>query len=114
MTDSATALNELQARPLAEQAVRSLAEQTAEIASERAGHAAAKAAVESVFLHLGIDILDKEQVSDLRESLQYLKRLNRGAKEVKSVAIKTCVGAVVTGIITLLVLGLKDWIFKVG
>lgn len=96
----------LQARPLAEAAVRALAEQTAEAAAERA----AIKAVELSFLLIGVDVHDKEQLARLRDDLAFLHRTNRGAREIKSAAIKTCVGAVLTGLSALLIFGFKDWI----
>jgi hypothetical protein len=65
-----------------------------------------------IFLHFGVDVTDKTALRTLRDDLAFLARVNRGAREIKSAAIKTCVGAVVTGGIALLVLGFKDWVFS--
>lgn len=102
---------ELQARPLAEQAVRSLAEQTAEIAAERAAEKVAGKVIEGIFLHFGVDVTDREQVKGLKEDLSFLHRLNRGNMEIKRAAVKTCVGAVVLSTLTMLGWGFKEWLF---
>ena len=65
-----------------------------------------------VLLHLGIDVADKEAMKEFRGNVEFLKRMDRGAREVKSAAIKTCVGALITGLITLLWIGLRDWLSK--
>jgi len=65
-----------------------------------------------VLLHLGIDVADKEAMKELRSNLEFLKRMDRGAREVKSAAIKTCVGALITGLLSLLWIGFHDHIFK--
>lgn len=93
------------ARTLADQAIRALAEQTAEAAAEKA----AIKAIQVAFLMLGVDINDKDALARLRDDLQFLQRTNRGAREIKNAAIKTCVGAVLTGLGALLILGFKDW-----
>lgn len=103
---------QLQARPLAEQAVRALSEQSAQFAAERTASEMAERVVAGIFLHVGYDVNDKEAMKELRDNLQFLSRMNRGARDIKSAAIKTCVGAVVTGFITLVVLGFKDWFFQ--
>lgn len=103
---------ELKARPLAEQAVRSLAEQTAELAAERAADKVAKRVLEGIFLHFGVDITDKAQVKALKDNLEFLHRVNRGSMEIKRAAIKTCVGAVVMGLLAILGLGVKDYIIN--
>lgn len=107
-----TADEDLKARPLAEQAVRALAEQAAEIAAERTANHMAEKVVESFFLHIGIDVHDKDAMRELRENLAFLSRMNRGAQEVKKAAIKTCVGALTTGLLALLWLGFKDRFFN--
>ena len=65
-----------------------------------------------VLLHLGIDVDDKEGMKEFRSNLEFLKRMDRGAREVKSAAIKTCVGALITGLITLLLIGIRQWFSK--
>lgn len=104
--------DDLQARALAEQAVRSLAEQTAEMAADKAAEKVAAKVVESLFLHFGVDVKDQRAVAAFREQLAFLARMERGAREVKSAIIKTCVGALVLGFITLLLIGVKSWFFK--
>lgn len=105
-------------RALAEQAVLAIAERAAMLAAERAAEAAALRAadhtaemvVSRIFLHVGIDITDKVAMANFREQLQFLARMERGTREVRSMAVKTCVGAFVTGLITLLVIGFTNWI----
>jgi hypothetical protein len=80
----------------------------AEHAADKAADKAAEQAVKVAFLMLGVDITDAEQVKQLREDITFLQRTNRGAREIKSAAVKTCVGAVVTGLLALLVAGFKD------
>jgi hypothetical protein len=72
----------------------------------------AESAVENVLLRLGIDPGDPDGMASIRDDLQFLQRMNRGAKEVKRATIKTCVGAVVTGGIAMVLIGLKDWFVK--
>lgn len=71
---------------------------------------AAQRTIEGLFLHLGIDIKDPEALKQMKEDLAFLARMGRGAREVKSVAIKTCVGSLIAGLIALLGIGIKDWI----
>jgi len=103
---------DLQARPLAEQAVRALSEQSAERAAEKMANEMAEKVVAGIFLHLGVDVNDKEAIKALRDDLSFLARMNRGAREIKSAAIKTCVGAVFAGLFSILIIGFKDWIFQ--
>lgn len=105
---------------LAEQAVLAVAERAAVLAAERAaGEAAERAAtrtadmvIEKLFLHLGIDVNDKAGLNTLRENLQFLARMDRGAREIKSIIVKTCVGAVVMGMLAILAIGIRDWFLK--
>lgn len=68
--------------------------------------------VRELFLHIGFDVDDKDQMRGLREDLAFLQRMNRGAQEVKRAAIKTCVGALATGVLALLWLGFKEKIHE--
>jgi hypothetical protein len=105
----ATVSDSLEPRPLAEQAVRAVSEQSAEIAAEKAAERAAIKAVEFVFLYLGIDINDKEALRRMREQLEFVARVERGATEIKNATIKTCVGAFFAGLFALLLLGYRDY-----
>lgn len=69
-------------------------------------------AVDLAFLHLGVDINDPRSINAIREDFEFLKRTNRGAREIKNAAIKTCVGAVITGFIAMIVLGFKDTVLS--
>lgn len=99
---------DLSPRELADQAVRALAEQASEAAAEKA----AMKAVAYAFLLVGVNIQDKEQVARFRDDIGFLYRMNRGAREVKNAAIKTCVGALLTGTIAIFWLGFQDWFAK--
>lgn len=70
-------------------------------------------AIEGLFLRIGVDIKDPDQVRELKENLSLLTRVGYGARLVKATTIKTCVGAIVAGLIALLILGFKDWIADV-
>jgi hypothetical protein len=96
----------LQPRALADQAIRALSEQSAETASDKS----ATKAVALLMLHFGVDVDDPQQLRDFKENLQFLARAARGAGVVKNTAVKTCVGALVTGFLAILFLGLKDWL----
>lgn len=84
-------------------------ETLAERAAERAADRAAMRAVELTFLHLGVDVTNKAEMESFKERLDFLKRMDRGAREVKRAAIKTCVGALVTGLIALVLLGAQNY-----
>jgi hypothetical protein len=107
-------------KALAEQAVLAVAEKAAALAADKAAsEAARRAAVETadivvarIFLHVGIDVADKDALARLRDNLAFLSRVERGAREIKSAAVKTCVGAVITGLLSLLVLGFLEWVHK--
>jgi sugar phosphate isomerase/epimerase len=70
---------------------------------------AATRAVEMTFLHLGVDLADADERAAMKERFEFLKRMDRGAREVKRAAIKTCVGAFITGSVALFLLGLQNW-----
>lgn len=96
----------LRPRLLADQAIRAISEQSAETAADKAAYKA----VALMMLHFSVDISDPVQVRNFKENLQFLARSARGAREVKHVAVKTCVGALVTGFIAIMFLGFKDWL----
>lgn len=68
--------------------------------------------VEEVFLKMGIDPSNVNETSALKTDLQFLHNAHRGAREIKSVAIKTCVGAFFTFLIGLIGLGLHQYFRK--
>lgn len=74
---------------------------------KRVADEAARKAVSDALLHLGIDVDNPETNADLKDDLAFLSRLNRGSREVKNAAIKTCVGAFITATIALMVLGIR-------
>lgn len=74
--------------------------------------AIAERIVSDFFLKLGVDVEDKDAMHKLRDNLIFLGRMADGAREIKSVVIKTGVGAAVTGFITLVVIGLRDWLTR--
>ena len=76
---------------------------------ESVAEQAATRAVALAFLHLGVDVESKEELEAMRERFEFLKRMDRGAREVKRAAIKTCVGAVITGFIAMVLLGVQQW-----
>lgn len=78
--------------------------------SEEDRKALAREIAAEVFLHVGVDVRDADQLKTLRDDLAFLSRAARGAREVKSALIKTCVGAFATGVIAIFWLGLKDWV----
>lgn len=73
---------------------------------------AADRAVREVFLRLGIDVDDREALASAMDDFSFLKRMNRGAKEVKSTTIKTAVGAIIAAVFALLVLGFKETVLS--
>jgi hypothetical protein len=73
---------------------------------------AADKAVEGVFLRLGVDTKNPVALAAWQDNFSFLGRINTGAKLVKATTIRTGVGAVFAGCVTLIVLGFKDWIFK--
>lgn len=105
-TEEEALAQSLRPRLLADQAIRAIAEQSAETAADKS----AFKAVALLMLHFGVDIDDPYQVREFRENLAFLARSARGAREVKSVVVKTCVGAIVTAVIAILFLGFKDWL----
>lgn len=104
-----TIINELQARPLAEQAVRILAEQTAEIAAEKAANLAAEKAVQKVFEALGVDVTDKKSVAQLRRNLEDLGDWCDTQAYLKRKGIAAVLLALITGLISMAVLGVTTF-----
>ena len=84
---------------------------------EEAAERAALKALDVLMLHVGIDVNDTDEIKAFRERLECLKRMERGAREtkhmIKQAAIKTCLGALIMGLLTLLGMGIKDWIYHV-
>lgn len=80
--------------------------------NEAAERAALKT-MDVLFLHLGIDVNDPEELRALRERFEFLKRMHRGAVEVSSTArkavVRTCVGALASGLIALVVMRFKGY-----
>jgi hypothetical protein len=66
-------------------------------------------ALNTTFLHLGVDLANDKEREALKEQFEFLKRMNRGAQEVKRATIKTCVGALITGLIALVLIGVRQW-----
>jgi hypothetical protein len=83
-------------------------------AINEAAEKAALRTLEVMLLHVGVDIGDQDEMRGLRERFEFLKRMHRGANEVKSAAtkavVKTCVGALLTGLLALIVMGVRDWL----
>jgi hypothetical protein len=50
--------------------------------------------------------------NSMQQDMAHLRRLRVGSEYVKSTTVKTCLGAMITGMIFLLGLGLKDWVKK--
>ncbi len=74
--------------------------------------AIAQRAIEGFVLRLGVDKNDPHALQRLKDNLDFLDRLNSGAKLVKNTTIKTVVGAVVAGLIALVLIGFRDWIIE--
>lgn len=72
----------------------------------------ASRAVEGVFLRLGVDTKDPTALKELRSNLALTGSIAESVRVVRKTALTTAVGGVVTGLITLFVIGFKDWIFK--
>lgn len=72
---------------------------------------AADKALERVLLRLGIDPEDTQGLQNWRNDLFFLARMSRGAHQISSIIVKTCVGAAVLGIIWIVLQGFKDWVF---
>ena len=82
----------------------------AEAIATRAAHRALEAfehRIRENFLRLGIDTDDLDSLAYWQDNLQFLARANRGSKQVSSVIVKTCVGAVVSGLLWLIWVGFK-------
>lgn len=68
------------------------------------------AVIESVLERFGIDTKD---ANETQQDFAHLHRLRRGSELVKSTAIKTCVGTLITGTLFIGVLGLREWILSI-
>ena len=60
--------------------------------------------VNYMFEHMGLDPSDP---TELQQDMAHLRKLRKGSEMVKSVAVKTCLGALLTGLIYLLWDGLR-------
>lgn len=76
--------------------------------------AAADKALERILLRLGIDPDDSKGMQNVRNDLFFLARMSRGANQISGIIVKTCVGAMVLGVIWIVLQGFKDWIFIPG
>ncbi len=93
-----------------DQIARYAAAQVVESAAQEIARRAAEQAVDTVFLKLGLDTSDHESIKQWNDNLAFLSRMNRGARQVSKAATTTCAGAVVTGLIWLIITGLKEWL----
>jgi hypothetical protein len=58
-----------------------------------------------MFEHMGLDISDP---TELQRDFAHLRKLRVGSERIKDGAIKTCVGALITGLIYLILEGLRS------
>lgn len=102
----------LEARALAEQAVRALAEQTAEIAATKAAELTAAKVVEKIFLHLGIDVTDPDQIMEARRDLNALREWRETVTLIKRKGVAAIVTTFITGVLGLFVLGVSTYLHR--
>lgn len=91
----------------------------AETLADAIAEKAADRAVEKLLLQLGVNPLVPEEVSQLRERLAFLSRMERGitgvATTFASALLKTCAVAAAGALLFILGTGFKAWIItKLG
>lgn len=79
-----------------------------EAEARRIANQAAQGAIEGLFLHLGIDIKDKDALKELRSNLSFLQRMSKGA----NIFTATCIGAFASGFIGLMVFAAQQWMSR--
>lgn len=70
-----------------------------------------KEAVHETLTAIGFDLTEPHEI---QEDMAYLRNLRETGKQVKSAAVKTCVGAGIAGACTILVYGFKEWLNRGG
>jgi hypothetical protein len=55
---------------------------------------------------LGFDLRD---APGIQQDIAYLRKLRRGAGNIKTVTVNTCIGAVVLGVMWVMLEGLRTW-----
>lgn len=84
---------------LTPQAVRDIA--------ERAAIAASRQTVETLFLHMGIDVNDKTSLKELKENLAFLHELRESKETISKAAKVAAASAIVTALFGIIWLGVK-------
>lgn len=78
---------------------------------DRAAHAAAHAAVQEVFLSLGLDISTPESLIELQKVFAYMQRSSEMSDLIVKYGVTTVVTTILGGALTLVWLGLSN-LFK--
>jgi hypothetical protein len=69
--------------------------------------AAAKAAVDTTLLRLGIDVNEPEEFTKTRDAIAYARRLNDATQTVKKAGLTAAAGALITAGLAILWLGFQ-------
>lgn len=94
--------------PADEQKVRKLIEETI----HRTVKQSTRESMDYMFTHFGLDAAKEGEVPEIQQDFAYIRRLRRGSELVKTTAITTCVGALLSGVLYLLWDGLRSHLTK--
>lgn len=71
-------------------------------------HDVVEEAVRETFIHLGVDLNNAGDVRELQSDLAYIRRARRGSEEVARWTKRGLIGAGVSGLLYLLVEGIRQ------
>lgn len=91
-----------------------MADDTQEQVIREVAEKAADAAVQRIFLALGVDVTDPEAVIEMQESFAYLKRSREMSDLVMKYGVTTVITTVVGSALALLWLGLRGFFPHAG
>lgn len=64
------------------------------------------------FAKFGIDISTPEKVIQFQDDLRYVREWRTSMTEVRRAGLMAAAGTIVTGVIAVIVLGLRQWFFR--
>jgi hypothetical protein len=94
--------------------VRGLSEAEVKMIARQAGRAAVEEAFPKMLLQLGVDITDHESVIELQADRQWTRRTRQSAEETRGMIKKAGIGAAVTLVVTIFIVGLRAWFKQQG
>lgn len=92
-----------------EQIRQSLARVATEVATD-AAKKAAKETVKELFTALGVDTTEAAGIIEFQKTIAFATEMRVARETIRKASLKAAVGLVVTGLITLVLLGFKDWL----